>query len=196
MSSGTTARDRDHAHLLEVIEPIVRNAGFDLETLVVTAAGRRSQVRVVIDGDEGVSLDDIALVSKAVSTVLDETDAVMGSSPYTLEVTSPGVDRTLTEPRHWRRATGRLVRFTLDGKTSEGRVLEVDETGVRLDLGQSEQRHPIANLLAAKVQVEFSRPREHPESGAPKWTPGSAKKNKASSVESSEPDPTSKTKER
>ena len=90
------------------IEPAVGAAGYDLEELVVTPAGRRSVVRVVVDRDEGVTLDDIAEVSRQVSDVLDQNDDGMGRTPYVLEVTSPGVDRPLTEPRHWRRnARGR-----------------------------------------------------------------------------------------
>src|SRR3954465_3991900 len=96
----------------DVLEPVVAGAGYDLEDVHVTAAGRRSVVRVVVDRDGGLDLDAVAEVSRVVSGVLDETDGT-GEAPYTLEVTSPGVDRPLTEPRHWRRAAGRLVRVAL-----------------------------------------------------------------------------------
>jgi len=81
----------------------------DLESVRVGSAGRRRLLRVIVDADGGVSLDGIALVSREVSARLDATGA-MGEAPYTLEVSSPGVDRPLTLPRHWRRAVGRLVR--------------------------------------------------------------------------------------
>ncbi len=81
----------------------------DLEGIRVTAAGRRQVLRVVVDADGGVSLDDIALASRELSVKLDNS-AEMGEQPYTLEVSSPGVDRPLTQPRHWRRAIGRLGR--------------------------------------------------------------------------------------
>src|SRR5499427_6986895 len=104
----------DPAELERLLEPIVRAAGMDLESVRVGSAGRRRLLRVVVDGDGGVSLDDIALVSREVSARLDATGA-MGEAPYTLEVSSPGVDRPLTQPRHWRRAVGRLVRLPLAG---------------------------------------------------------------------------------
>ena len=98
----------DTARITRVLEPVVRSAGVDLESVKVAAAGRRRVLRIVVDADGGVSLDDIALVSRELSAALDDS-VVMGDQPYTLEVSSPGVDRPLTERRHWRRAIGRLV---------------------------------------------------------------------------------------
>ncbi|HYU05309.1 MAG TPA: hypothetical protein VEL02_15820, partial [Jatrophihabitantaceae bacterium] len=74
------------------------------------------------------------------------------------EVTSPGVDRPLTEPRHWRRARGRLVTVRVDGAAVTGRVLGTDDGGVSLEIGDSAQRVPWEKLGRAKVQVEFNRP--------------------------------------
>jgi ribosome maturation factor RimP len=99
-SRGTQRSDPVTSRLTGWIEPVVASAGYDLEELVVTPAGRRSVVRVVVDRDRGVTLDDIAEVSRAVSEVLDRNDDGMGRTPYVLEVTSPGVDRPLTDPRH------------------------------------------------------------------------------------------------
>ena len=89
---------------------------------------------MVVDSDHGVSLDDAAEVSREMSAALDATN-VLGDVPYTLEVSSPGVDRPLTEPRHWRRAAGRLVRVKVTGEgTVQGRVLAADADGVTLDV--------------------------------------------------------------
>ena len=88
--------------------------GVDLEDVEVVKAGRRHVVRVVVDRDGGVDLDLVASVSQRVSELLDApplSDQLPG--PFVLEVTSPGVDRPLTEPRHWRRARGRLVQATM-----------------------------------------------------------------------------------
>jgi ribosome maturation factor RimP len=102
----------------------------------VRPAGRRRLVRIVVDGDGGVGLDDIARLSETASGLLDESD-VMGTSPYVLEVTSPGVDRPLTEPRHWRRAVGRLVVAPLtEGGQVEGRVVAADDEAVEIDVVQ------------------------------------------------------------
>lgn len=148
--------------LAELLAPVVAGAGYDLEDLVVTAAGKRSVVRVLVDKDGGVTLDDVADVSRVLSEALDEADeqdpSLLGPS-YVLEVSSPGVDRPLTEPRHWRRNVGRLVRAVLvGGGVVEGRVLRADDEQVVLDEGGSERVLPHAELDRGSVQVEFHRP--------------------------------------
>lgn len=150
-----SASSRDH--LIELLEPVVSAEGLDLEDVTVTQAGKRRLLRVIVDQDGGVSLDDVADVSQAVSAALDEDD-VMGQSAYTLEVSSPGVDRPLTEPRHWRRAAKRLVKAELsDGSVVEGRVRSADETGVELDVDGSDRRLDYQDLTRGRVQVEFRR---------------------------------------
>jgi ribosome maturation factor RimP len=142
---------------MRLLEPVVAGTGFDLEDVIVTPAGRRRQVRVIVDGDEGVSLDDVAAVSHEISAALDDSEA-MGSAPYVLEVTSPGVDRPLTQPRHWRRATGRMVRATLAaGEDVTGRITAADDTAVTLDTGGRERRLVHDELVRGVVQVEFNR---------------------------------------
>ena len=111
----------DEDRIADVIQPVVAAAGMDLESVRVTAAGRRRLLRVVVDSDRGVSLDDAAAISRELSAALD-TVAVMGDFPYTLEVSSPGVDRPLTDPRHWRRAVGRLVQVTVTDPGAPGPV--------------------------------------------------------------------------
>ena len=155
----------DGAKLHEQLEPVVAGLGYDLEEVTAQRAGSRQLLRVVVDGDGGISLDDIAEVSQAVSAALDASDA-MGESAYDLEVTSPGVSRPLTLPRHWRRALGRLVvaPLTVGGEVT-GRVVAADEEGVTLELpGKKpgttggERRLGYAELGRGKVQVEFNRP--------------------------------------
>jgi ribosome maturation factor RimP len=152
----------DDRKLAGLIEPVVAAAGMDLESVRMTVAGRRRLVRVVVDSDHGVSLDEAADVSRDVSALLDANNA-LGEVPYTLEVSSPGVDRPLTEPRHWRRARGRLVRVKVTGEGSvEGRVLAADADGVTLGIvsngrADGERRFPHTGLGAGSVQVEFGR---------------------------------------
>ena len=148
--------------LTELLEPVVAGAGFDLEALTVSAAGKRSVVRVLVDKDGGVTLDDVADVSRVLSDALDAADdadpSLLGPS-YVLEVSSPGVDRPLTEPRHWRRNASRLVIATLaDGSTVQGRVLRADDAQVVLDVAGDERALPHAELVKGVVQVEFNRP--------------------------------------
>jgi ribosome maturation factor RimP len=156
----------DADRLTRLLEPVVHAMGLDLEGIKVTAAGRRRLLRVIVDGDGGVSLDSIALASRELSARLDGA-AEMGDLPYTLEVSSPGVDRPLTEPRHWRRAVGRLVivpladqRETKAGNgaaRAEGRIASTSNRGVTLDCGGELREFAYAQLGPGRVQVEFGR---------------------------------------
>jgi ribosome maturation factor RimP len=143
--------------LAELIEPVVSATGMDLESVRMSVAGKRRLLRIVVDGDDGVSLDDAADVSREISALLDEVNA-LGEVPYTLEVSSPGVDRPLIEPRHWRRAVGRLVKVKVAGEgTVEGRILAADSDGVTLDLPKGERRLGLAELGPGAIQIEFGR---------------------------------------
>ena len=148
----------DESMIADVIGPVVAAAGMDLESVRVTAAGRRRLLRVVVDSDRGVSLDDAAAVSRELSAALD-TVAVMGDFPYTLEVSSPGVDRPLTDRRHWRRAVGRLVRVAVaDSGPVVGRIISADADGVTLEVEGARRRFAYGALGAGAVQVEFGHP--------------------------------------
>lgn len=136
--------------------------GVDLEAVDIHQAGRRHVVRVVVDREGGIDLDLMATVSQRISALLDEpplADHLPG--PFVLEVTSPGVDRPLTEPRHWRRALTRLVHVTMrDGSVVDGRLTAVPSDGeVIVDAGAGEQAIAIADVDRAVVQVEFNRGR-------------------------------------
>jgi len=131
--------------------------GLDLEAVELTPAGKKRVLRVAVDKDGGVTLDDIAEATRAVSRELDDED-LMGEQAYTLEVTSRGVDRPLTEPRHWRRNHDRLVRATLrDGSQLTGRIGESDESGVILDVSGTPRRLEFDAITKALVQIEFNR---------------------------------------
>lgn len=155
MSSRAAPRE----WLTAVITPIVAAAGYDLEDVLVTPAGRRSRIRVVVDGDDGITLDQVAELSRAVAEALDEdAGTAVGAAPYVLEVSSPGVDRPLTEPRHWRRAAGRLVTLTpVEQDTVRGRVLRSDADGVVLDVDGDHRELAFAEIASARVEVEFNR---------------------------------------
>lgn len=145
------------ATLRTLVSDVVEGLGFDLEDVAVTTAGKRRRVCVVVDRDGGIDLDAVADVSKAVSDALDAADAV-GSAPYVLEITSPGVDRPLTQPRHWRRARGRLVSARLnDGQVIDGRVVDSTEETVVIDTASGPWTGPMADVAQARVQVEFRR---------------------------------------
>ena len=143
--------------IAELLEPVLAEAGLDLEAVELTPAGKRRVLRVVVDSDNGVDLDTVGEVSQEVNTLLDSSD-VMGDQPYVLEVTSPGVDRPLTQPRHWRRSRGRLVKASLvAGGQIAGRVTDADDQGVTLDVDGRPRAFTYAELGKGRVQVEFRR---------------------------------------
>jgi ribosome maturation factor RimP len=143
--------------LAGVLAAPVEALGLDLEAVDLSKAGKRSVLRVAVDKDGGVDMDDIAEATKAVSAVLDDSD-LMGQNAFTLEVTSPGVDRPLTLPRHWRRNVTRLVKVDLrDGEPVLGRIVGSDEDGATLDVEGTEQTIAYDAVAKAKIQIEFKR---------------------------------------
>lgn len=138
--------------------------GLDLEAIEITPAGKRRVLRVAVDKDGGVTLDDIAEATRDVSTVLDDGD-LMGAQPYTLEVTSRGIDRPLTLPRHWRRNIGRLVEITrADAPPLRGRIVSSGDESAVIETGADErQTVAFVEVDRAQIQIEFNRPSGHGE---------------------------------
>jgi len=143
--------------LKELLDPLVQKAGFILEEVKVTPLGRRRQISVIVDGEErNPNLDEVASISRAISAQLDDYSG-LGDSPFTLEVTSPGIDRPLTELRHWRKNLGRLVKIlTKEDKEISGRIAEVHTGKVRID----DVIFDFESIKRAQVQIEFNRPKE------------------------------------
>lgn len=145
-----------------VVEPVAAEHGLDVDDIEVIPAGRRSLLRITLDGDgpqgTGPDLDQIAAATRAISAVLDDSPAV-GSQPYTLEVSSRGVNRPLSRPAHWRRNRGHLVGVTLtDGTRFTGRILVAGEDNVVVDVAGEERTTRYAQIRRAVVQVELNRP--------------------------------------
>ncbi|MBW4705467.1 MULTISPECIES: ribosome maturation factor RimP [unclassified Micromonospora] len=167
-SRGDLAARR--TRLRDVIAPVVTEAGYDLEDVSVSRAGRRHVVRVIVDADGGINLDAVADVSRVVSAALDAAEESGGdivAGEYQLEVSSPGVDRPLTLPRHWRRNAGRLVKVTVRVERPDaqptvdrqvtGRVVAADDERVVLETEAGRAEHRYAELGPGRVQVEFNR---------------------------------------
>jgi ribosome maturation factor RimP len=149
------------ARLVQLLGPAVEATGHDLEDVSVSPAGKRRVVRVVVDRDGGITLDDVAEVSRVVSDLLDTAEVdepeLLGGA-YVLEVSSPGVDRPLTAARHWRRNVGRLVKAELtDGELVTGRIASADAAEVVLDVEAVERTVLLAEVVRGTVQVEFAR---------------------------------------
>ncbi|MCW4353896.1 ribosome maturation factor RimP [Hoyosella sp. YIM 151337] len=151
--------------LAGIVAPYVERRGFDLEEVRVAPAGKRSLIAVVVDADPAPDIDALATLSHELSEVLDSANT-FGQAPYVLEVTSPGVDRPLTAPRHWRRARGRKVLMTVGGEAMRGRVgaliPDADPHAVEVVVpgkpGPEVKQIPLADIAKAVVQVEFSEP--------------------------------------
>ena len=152
------ANTADRDQLVDTLRPAIEGAGLDLEDIEVAPAGRRRLVRVIVDKDGGVTLDDIADTTRLVSKRLDEADDLMGESSYTLEVTSPGTDRPLTAVRHWRRNIGRLVKVTPhEGDPVTGRIVEAGESSARLEVDGTSHDVDYTEVRKARIEVEFNR---------------------------------------
>jgi ribosome maturation factor RimP len=145
-------------NLTELLTPAVTRAGFVLEEVSVTPIGKRRLVAVVVDcEDRNPSLDEVTVVSKEVSAILDNYTQ-MGEMPFTLEVTTPGIDRPLTLGRHWKKNIGRLVKIT--PKTGEkyiGRIASVKEDGVTVEIKGKESEISFEEISRAQIEVEFNR---------------------------------------
>ena len=149
----------------ELIAPLA-SLGLDVEAVEVTPAGKRRVLRVAVDKDGGVTLDDVAEATRAVNDVLDGSN-VMGQLPYTLEVTSRGVDRPLTLPRHWRRNHDRLVKVTLhEGEPIVGRITASGEDDAALDVAGVTHEVAFDDVKKALVQIEFNRKRAEEPAGS------------------------------
>ena len=135
------------------ITPALSDLGFYLEDITITSAGRRSMLTVIVDGDTHLSLDQVTVATKAISEIVENIQS-LGQAPFTLEVTSPGLDRPLTKPRHWRKNIDRLVKIVLlDGKEIKGRVKDAAEISATVD----EQVVKFLDIKRATLEIEFKQ---------------------------------------
>ncbi len=141
--------------ILQILEPIASNMGLDLEDVEIKSAGKHSIVQVAIDKDGGINLDEVAQISNQISEALDAKE-VLGEKPYTLEVGSPGIDRALTLPRHWRRNNGRLVKINFGSNSEIGRIIESDDEKVSLEVKGKTRSINFDKIDKAYIQVEFN----------------------------------------
>jgi ribosome maturation factor RimP len=136
-----------------VITPALTSLGFYLEDLNITSAGKRSLLTVIVDSDRHLSLDEVTVATKAISEIVENIPA-LGSTPFTLEVTSPGIDRPLTKPRHWRKNINRLVKIVLlDGSQITGRIKHAGESAATID----ESVINYLDIKRANLEIEFKQ---------------------------------------
>ncbi len=151
--------DKSLAAVQEMVAPIALELALDVESVEIRKTGNQKIVKVILDKDGGISLEEIAAATREISVMLDELPEL--ASSFTLEVTSPGVDRPLTAPKHWRRNLGRLVRVELiSGGSIDGRITDVTEEQITLQVKQQQRMISLTEIKRAVVQVEFNRPSE------------------------------------
>ncbi|MFC0315193.1 ribosome maturation factor RimP [Gordonia phosphorivorans] len=165
-NSGRSATAASVEGIERVIGPVLQEAGYDLEELTAGAAGPTRAVRILVDRDGGIGLDELAEVSRTLSAALDEAD-LWGEQAYDLEVSTPGIGRPLTAPRHWRRARGRKVSVRTGGDATTtvlGRIGDSDDESVTLvhnNKGRmSTTTIRLADIDRAVIEVDFTRPGE------------------------------------
>ncbi len=145
----------------ELVTPAVSDLGFYLEDVHIATPGSHRIVTCIVDGDSSLNLDQVTSVSRVISELLDEA-AFMGETPFTLEVTSPGVDRPLTQPRHFAKNIDRLLKvIKLDGSEITGRILSNTDNDVTLTVvvkkETTEQTISLTEIKRAVVEIEFNR---------------------------------------
>ena len=146
--------------LNELLTPVVESAGFFLEEVLVTNPGNHRILTCVVDGHKPLNLDEVTVVSRLISELLDQSTII--DDAFTLEVTSPGVDRPLTKHRHWEKNVSRLISMVMtDGALLTARLTELrtdDATFVENIKGRMKTHMVVlADVERAQVQVEFSR---------------------------------------
>ena len=135
------------------VTPALSALGFYLEDVTITSAGRRSMITIIVDGDTHLSLDQVTSATKAIGEIVEGLQS-LGDTPFTLEVTSPGLDRPLTKPRHWRKNIDRLVKVvSLDGSVVNGRIKSATETDVLIGDVSIE----FSAIKRATLEVEFKQ---------------------------------------
>ena len=167
-----SARLPSQKQVIELLDGEFARAGYEIEDVVIDGDARPPRIMVIADGDEGLDLDSIAALSRSASELLDTVDSSKTGSPYVLEVTSPGVDRPLTEEKHYRRARGRKVEVTLsDGSQLTGRLGEARGGTVSLVVPEGGGAiTPFANCLSAVSPKPLSRWSSHLQtSGSSSW---------------------------
>jgi ribosome maturation factor RimP len=133
------------------ITPALEALGFYLEDVTIISAGRRSMLTVIVDGDTHLSLDQVTSATKAIGEIVESIQS-LGETPFTLEVTSPGLDRPLTKVRHWQKNINRLVKVVLlDGSEIKGRIKNVNEVSATVD----EKNINYSDIKRATLEIEF-----------------------------------------
>ncbi|WP_026294459.1 ribosome maturation factor RimP [Salinimonas chungwhensis] len=144
--------------LTDMLEPAVEASGFELVGVEFVRAGKHSILRVFIDHENGITVDDCADVSYQVSAILDVEDPI--STEYNLEVSSPGLDRPLFREKHFQQAVGEVVQIRLvmpmdNRRNFKGQLTGCDNGTVSIDVDGQQFQLAVANIDKATVVPTF-----------------------------------------
>ena len=146
--------------LNELLQPLVEDLGYEFVGLEYNSNPKHSVLRVYIDHENGVGIDDCERVSREAAALLDVKDPIR--SHYDLEVSSPGLDRPLFTPAHYRQFAGCKAQVNLfapqDGRRKfSGPILGADESSVRIDQDGSEVTLDFSNITKAKLVPDYEK---------------------------------------
>jgi ribosome maturation factor RimP len=150
----------DVAAIADTVEPVVTALGLSLYDVEVSGSARAKVVRVLVDREGGVDLDTVGTAAEAISPVLDGAHlSRVLPGPYSLEVSSPGLERPLRRPQHFRGAVGSTVSVKLDGRRVRGRLTEADDDGIGLALDDgTTERILYPDVAGARTVFEWGTP--------------------------------------
>jgi len=143
--------------IVAAIEPVLATLGLEVFDVQLTGSGRGSTVRVIVDRDGGVDLDAITAASERIQPALDALDDLRA---YALEVSSPGLERPLHRPEHFRRAVGETVSVKVrdaDGEVRRlrGDLVSTDERGITVDAGDTDSGEHVDYDQIIKARTVF-----------------------------------------
>lgn len=149
---------RDQTHLWELFEPVVNGMGYDLIEIEHFPNPKHGVLRLYIDKEDGITIDDCSQVSRQISALIDVEDPVRGQ--FNLEVSSPGMDRPLRKLRDFQRFCGSKVKLKttvpLEGQRNfSGRLLEADEEKLVIETETEEITLPMTAIEKARIVSEF-----------------------------------------
>ena len=144
----------DEIEIRKIVQPILDEEDLFLVDVVMKGNEASQKVLVLIDGDDGLSIDQCGKVSRRLGSIIEEQDLI--TSRYTLEVSSPGLDFPLKSFRQYKKNIGRELTLTLDnGDHVEGRLEALDEEKLKLVMNNDQKEFPFEIIKQSKVKISF-----------------------------------------
>ena len=142
----------------DLVSPVIEKAGVSLWDVEFERVGGEQYLRIYIDSENSIYIDQCEEVSKAIDPLLDEADLIDG--PYILEVSSPGIERALKKPEHFRRYVGSLIEVKLykvveGSKRFSGTLQSYTDNHIAIDVSGALVTIPLDNIAKANLKYEW-----------------------------------------